>query len=117
MGGITISTTTTTPLFKQTKQTSAMKSTTVYRIAASTSTRIIGITLLFEARSIETARSIVQMRYASNPGHIQGLCTTLSETCLPELNKLVAIVEAMNAVTHWASISAKMVLLLACEQL
>lgn len=52
-----------------------------YKIAASTNTRNKGI-LRFVARTAETLRSIVQMRYATSP----------------ELNKLVASVKVRNAV-------------------
>jgi hypothetical protein len=40
------------------------------------------------------------MRYASNPGHVQDLNAALADMRSPELNALVAIVEAKNAVTH-----------------
>jgi hypothetical protein len=72
-----------------------------YKIAASTNTRNKGI-LRFVARTAETLRSIVQMRYATSPGHIQISMRPqhrpFAGVCLPELNKLVASVKVRNAV-------------------
>jgi hypothetical protein len=114
-GKITISTTT-SPVFEYKKHTSAGKRTAVYKTAESKSTRNIGIKVVSLVRTVETLRSIIQIRYASNPGHIQALDIALAEMCLPELNKLVAIVETRNASTHRANSAAKM-LLPYCEQM
>jgi len=57
-------------LFAEAKQISRGRSATVYKRAASMSTRIIGIRVPFVVRIVETLRSIIQMRYDSNPGHI-----------------------------------------------
>jgi hypothetical protein len=64
-----------------------MNSTTEYKTAVSISTRTSGIIGPFVVRAVETLLSIDQMRYISNP----------------ELNRLVAIVKAKNAVTQFAS--------------
>lgn len=73
-----------------------------YKTAASTSTCNMGT--FFEAWIVETLRSIIQIRYASNPEHVRVSMRpehyTSTEVCLPELNKLVAIVNEMNAVIH-----------------
>jgi hypothetical protein len=64
------------------------------------SMRTIGINVLFVVRTSETFRSIIQIRYASNPGRGGGFDDVLAEMCSPELKALVAIVEAKNAVTQ-----------------
>jgi hypothetical protein len=104
LGGITMSNMTTSPLLEQTKQINAVNSTTEYKTAVSISTCKSGIIVPFVTRAPEAFLSINQMRYISNPEHNQGLdnCTH-AERCLPELNKLVAIVKEKNAVTHFAS--------------
>lgn len=65
---ITISPITNSPLFERAKHISEEQSAVEYKRAASTSTHIIGI-LPFVERIAATLRSIVQMRYASSPGH------------------------------------------------
>lgn len=55
------------PLFALTKHTSADRSVTEYRMAASMSTRTIGIMDFLVVRIAEILRSIIQMRYARNP--------------------------------------------------
>jgi hypothetical protein len=51
--GITMSTKTICPLFKQRKQISMVTSVAEYKAAASMSTRTIGIIVLFVARIVE----------------------------------------------------------------
>lgn len=64
---ITVSNITYCPLFEQTKQTSMAMSTTEYKRAASTITRITCDPVLRAlVRLVKTLRSIIQMRYASN---------------------------------------------------
>lgn len=95
---------TTSPLLEQTKHINAVNSTTEYKTAVSISTCKSGIIVPFVTRAVEAFLSINQMRYISNPEHNQGLDNrTHAERCLPELNKLVAIVKEKNAVTHFAS--------------
>jgi hypothetical protein len=96
-----MSTTGSTPLFEVTNKMSPVKKTTVYSTAASMGMRTIGIRVLFVLRTSKTSRSTIQMRYASSPGHGQGFDAALKEMRSPELNALVAIVEAKNAVTHY----------------
>jgi hypothetical protein len=68
--GLTMSTTASCPLFPQTNNISAVNSVAEYKIAASTSTRTIGITVPPDAvRAPEIPCWMIQMRYASNPGH------------------------------------------------
>lgn len=104
--------TTSSPSFEMMKQTSAVKSAIEYKIAASISTRNMCITGLLATRAPETPRSIIQMRYASNPRRIQvGMARehcAHTEGCLPEPNILVASVDAKNAVTHCEVAFAKM---------
>jgi hypothetical protein len=59
----------------------------------------------FVARLEEILRSIVQMRYTSNPGQIQAMKFRRhvhAEAHLPVLIRLVASVKANNAVIHFA---------------
>ncbi|KAG1753121.1 hypothetical protein EDD22DRAFT_1001124 [Suillus occidentalis] len=84
-GGLTMSTMGSTPLFKVTKQMSPMSPMTVYNTAASMSMRTIGSGVLLVVRTSETFRSIVQMRYASNPGHVQGCDAAFAGMRSPEL--------------------------------
>jgi hypothetical protein len=74
-----MSSTTTSPLFEQTKQINAMNNTTEYKTAVSISTRTSGIIGPFVVRAVETLLSIDQMRYISNPGHIQILNIALTQ--------------------------------------
>jgi len=87
-----------------TKQTSAMKSDTENKIAASINTRNMCIVGLLVVRIPETLRSIVQIRYASNPGQNSGKhgdCHRAhTDMSLPVPNKLVASDDAKYAVTH-----------------
>jgi hypothetical protein len=101
-GGITIYSITSSPLFEMTKQTSAMKSDTENKIAASINTRNMCIVGLLVVRIPETLRSIVQIRYASNPGQDSGKYGDYHhpDMCLPVPNKLVASDDAKYAVTH-----------------
>jgi hypothetical protein len=76
--------------------------------------------MTFEAREVETFRSIFQMRYASNPGNIQvGMRIRHRgwvEACLPELNKFVASVKPQNTPMHVTVISVEIIpVLLVCE--
>lgn len=112
---ITRSTITYSPLLEERKQISVVTSAIEYKIAASMSTRIIGIILPFVlARILATSRSIAHIRYASNPGQIQSLHIVLTKTGSPELNTLAAIVEIKNPMTHVASPWSK-ALVLYCE--
>jgi hypothetical protein len=103
-GRITIYSIRSTPLSEMTEQTSAMKSDTENKIAASITTRSMCIVGLSVVRIPETLRSIVQIRYASNPGQNSGKhwdCHRAhADMCLPVPNKLVASDEAKNAVRH-----------------
>jgi hypothetical protein len=65
---ITISPITNSPLFERAKHISEEQSAVEYKRVASTSTHMIGI-FPFVERIAATLRSIVQMRYASSPGH------------------------------------------------
>jgi hypothetical protein len=101
---ITRSTITYSPLLERTKQISVVTSAIEYKTAASTSTRIIGIIVPFVlARIVAKSRSIAHIRYPNNPGQIQSFHIVLTETSLPELNTLAAIVETKNPMIHVAS--------------
>jgi hypothetical protein len=114
---------TSSPSFEITKQTSAMKSATEYKIAASIITRNICIVGLLVIRAPATLRSIVQMRHASKPEQIRVSIGphhhAYIAVCLPVPNKLVASVDAKYAVTHCEVAFAKMfvALVVACEAL
>jgi hypothetical protein len=83
------------PLFASTEHTNADKSVTEYKIAASASTRTIGIIEpLLEVQIAETLRSILQMRYARNPENFGQASSIQVEVCLPEAHKLLASVMA-----------------------
>jgi hypothetical protein len=73
--GITKSPITYSPSFQRAKHIIEEPSAAEYKTAASISTRNIG-TLCFVVQIAETFRSIIQMRYASNPGQIQGVSTS-----------------------------------------
>lgn len=89
-----------------------MTSATEYKTAASTSTYITGIIVPFALARIEAIlRSIAHIRYANNPGQIQSLHIVLTETSLPELNTLAAIVEIKNPMIHVSSSWVKMLVL------
>ena len=86
------------------KQTIAMMNATEYKTAASTTTRNICIVGPLVMRLPETLRSIIQMRYASNPEQSQVSreprhCAH-AELYLPEPTKLAASVKEKYAVTH-----------------
>jgi hypothetical protein len=109
---ITRSTITYSPLLERRKQINVVTSAIEYKTAASTSTRIIGIIVLFIlAQIVATSRSIAHIRYASIPGQIQSLHIVLTETSLPELNTLAAIVEIKNPMIHVSSSWVKMLVL------
>lgn len=98
---ITKSPITYSPSFQRPKHIIEEPSAAEYKTAASISTRNIG-TLRFVVQTAETLRSIVQMRYASNPGQIQvGYQHRIyAEVCSPVLNILVASVEARKVATQ-----------------
>lgn len=92
MIGISRSTITNSPLFEQRKQISAVTSVREYKMAASTSTRTIGIKVpLVPARAVVTLRSIAHIRYAINP----------------EPDTLAAIVETKYAMIYVARFLVK----------
>jgi hypothetical protein len=64
-----MSNTTISPVFEDMKHISAGKRNAEYKTAESTSTRTNGIKVIFVVRTIATLCSIIQIRYASNPGH------------------------------------------------
>jgi len=104
-GGITICGIRSTPLTEMTEQqTSAMTSDTEKKIAASIIARSMYIVGLLVVRIPEKLRSIVQIRYASNPGQNSGKhgdCRRAhADMCLPVPNKLVESDDAKNPVRH-----------------
>jgi len=102
--GITVYSIKSTPLSEKKEQTSAMKSDTENKMAASITTRSMCIVGLLVVRIPETSRSIVQIRYASNPGQNTGRHGNFhrahGDMCLPVPNKLVASDDAKNATRH-----------------
>lgn len=106
-GRFTMSVKTDSPSLSARKQIRRPSSITVYKTAASTSTRTMGIIVLFDARILETRRSMFQIRYISSPGHFQGFDIALAGTCLPEHSRLVVRVNTINAMIHFSRSMAK----------